>query len=230
MAGYADLAERARRSIRDESAEHAAVQGGLALARRAADAMVNGRPQAGEIGPEAVAWKHRVDAETARLRGDHDPQPWRAVYEAFGYGEPYRQAYAQWRRAEALLAGATGDARGADRAAAAELLRDATAIADKLDAAPLRSAVGKLARRGRILLDGGDGNGELPADTLTRREHAVLALVADGRTNRQIGAELFISEKTVSVHLSRVMAKLGAGNRTEAVSAAFARGLLTAGR
>ena len=48
----------------------------------------------------------------------------------------------------------------------------------------------------------------------------------DGRTNRQVGAELFISEKTVSVHLSRVMAKLGATSRTEAVSIAYTRGLL----
>jgi DNA-binding NarL/FixJ family response regulator len=54
----------------------------------------------------------------------------------------------------------------------------------------------------------------------------VLALVAAGRTNRQIGGELFISEKTVSVHLSRVMAKLGVASRTEAVSAAYTKGLL----
>jgi DNA-binding NarL/FixJ family response regulator len=55
--------------------------------------------------------------------------------------------------------------------------------------------------------------------------------VAGGRTNRQIGAELFISEKTVSVHLSRVMAKLGASSRTEAVTVAYERGLLApAGR
>ena len=54
-------------------------------------------------------------------------------------------------------------------------------------------------------------------------------LVAGGRTNRQVGAELFISEKTVSVHLSRVMAKLGAASRTEAVSVAYARGLLSPG-
>jgi DNA-binding CsgD family transcriptional regulator/tetratricopeptide (TPR) repeat protein len=237
VAGYADLAEQARRS-RDqtaEDAENAAVRAGLALARRAADAMVNGKPQAGEIGPEALAWKLRVDAETARLRGDHDPARWRAVHDAFGYGEPYRQAYASWRCAEALLAGGAAAVAGREQAAgpsgsreeAAEQLRAAAAIADRLGAAPLRAAVAKLARRGRILLA---GDGELPPDTLTQREHSVLTLVADGRTNRQIGQELFISEKTVSVHLSRVMAKLGAGSRTEAVSAAFARGLLAAGR
>jgi len=50
------------------------------------------------------------------------------------------------------------------------------------------------------------------------RVRGVLALVALGRTNRQVGTELFISEKTVSVHLSRIMAKLGATNRAEAVA------------
>jgi DNA-binding NarL/FixJ family response regulator len=64
-------------------------------------------------------------------------------------------------------------------------------------------------------------------DPLTPRERSVLTLVAGGRTNRQVGAELYISEKTVSVHLSRVMAKLGAASRTEAVSIAYARGLLS---
>jgi DNA-binding NarL/FixJ family response regulator len=55
----------------------------------------------------------------------------------------------------------------------------------------------------------------------------VLALMAQGRTNRQIGAELFISEKTASVHVSNILAKLGASGRTEAVAIAAARGLLT---
>jgi DNA-binding NarL/FixJ family response regulator len=54
----------------------------------------------------------------------------------------------------------------------------------------------------------------------------VLALVAFGRTNRQVGQELYISEKTVSVHLSRIMAKLGASRRAEAVATAYERGLL----
>ncbi|MBC8090761.1 MAG: helix-turn-helix transcriptional regulator, partial [Pseudonocardia sp.] len=63
-------------------------------------------------------------------------------------------------------------------------------------------------------------------DVLTPRERGVLEQVAHGHTNRQVGAVLFISEKTVSVHLSRVMAKLGASSRTEAVSIAYSRGLL----
>ena len=61
---------------------------------------------------------------------------------------------------------------------------------------------------------------------LTPREVEVLALMAQGRTNRQIGAELFISEKTASVHVSNILAKFGASGRTEAVALAAARGLL----
>ena len=61
---------------------------------------------------------------------------------------------------------------------------------------------------------------------LTPRERSVLELVAKGLTNRAVGAELFISEKTVSVHLTRVMAKLGATSRTEAVAVALSRGLI----
>jgi DNA-binding CsgD family transcriptional regulator len=53
-----------------------------------------------------------------------------------------------------------------------------------------------------------------------------MRLVADGLTNREIGARLFISEKTASVHVSNLMAKLGASGRAEAVSLAHRRGLL----
>ncbi len=53
----------------------------------------------------------------------------------------------------------------------------------------------------------------------------MLVLVAQGRTNREIGEDLFISEKTASVHVSNIMAKLGAANRTEAGAKAHALGL-----
>ena len=61
---------------------------------------------------------------------------------------------------------------------------------------------------------------------LTDREEEVLVLVAQGLTNRQIGERLYISAKTVSVHISNVLAKLGASGRAEAVSLAHQRGLL----
>jgi DNA-binding NarL/FixJ family response regulator len=53
-----------------------------------------------------------------------------------------------------------------------------------------------------------------------------LELVATGRSNREIAASLFISAKTVSVHISNLLAKLEAGSRTEAVAIARRRGLL----
>jgi DNA-binding NarL/FixJ family response regulator len=61
---------------------------------------------------------------------------------------------------------------------------------------------------------------------LTPREHEVLTLVATGRSNRDIAGQLFISAKTVSVHISNVLAKLEATSRTEAVAVARRRGLL----
>jgi DNA-binding CsgD family transcriptional regulator len=90
-----------------------------------------------------------------------------------------------------------------------------------------------LAQRGRIAL-------EAPADPavaepqvpsvaaslgLTRREAEVLALVAAGRTNRQIGQELFIAPKTAGVHVSRILAKLGVAGRGEAAAVAHRLGL-----
>ena len=63
-------------------------------------------------------------------------------------------------------------------------------------------------------------------DSAALRERDVLSLVAEGHTNREIGDRLFISEKTVSVHVSNAMAKLGALSRYEAAAAAERLGLL----
>ncbi|MEE6295923.1 response regulator transcription factor [Georgenia wangjunii] len=66
-----------------------------------------------------------------------------------------------------------------------------------------------------------------PAETpLSARELDVLRLVAAGRTNRQIGAALFIGEATVKAHLQHVFAKLGAADRAAAVAAGYRRELL----
>ena len=60
---------------------------------------------------------------------------------------------------------------------------------------------------------------------LTPRERQVLALVARGATNREIGAELYMAEKTASVHVSRILAKLDVRSRTEAAAVAHRNGL-----
>ncbi len=63
-------------------------------------------------------------------------------------------------------------------------------------------------------------------ETLTPRELEVLHLLARGRQNKEIAAELVISERTVKFHVSSIMGKLGAGNRTEAVTIAAQQGLI----
>jgi DNA-binding CsgD family transcriptional regulator len=105
---------------------------------------------------------------------------------------------------------------------AVEVAGRATVTASRLGAGPL---VGELRALGPVA--------PLPRseqsrrdETLTGREREVLALLALGRSNRDIGGQLYISVKTVSVHVSNLMAKLGAGGRTEAVAIARRRGLL----
>jgi DNA-binding CsgD family transcriptional regulator len=222
MAAHADLAAAGADPAR------AAEQARALLARTEVTAE-KGFPRGTRLGREGLAWLARARAELTRLTGP-DPAAWTAVVREFDYeegpeGVGYRQAYALLRRAEArLVAGPAGDP--AETGDPASDLAAARAAAGRLRAAPLLAAVDALAARAGVRLAGG-----LPApvaDLFTPRERAVLAEVARGRTNRQVGAALFISEKTVSVHLSRVMAKLGAGSRTEAVSVAHARGLLGA--
>jgi DNA-binding CsgD family transcriptional regulator len=176
----------------------------------------------GAMGVEAAAWLARVEAEAARLHGDAAPELWQAAVAAFGFGHVYEEARSRWRLAEALLA--TGDRDGA-----ADAARAAHAVAVRLGAAPLRGAVEALVRRGRlgVALPGAARVSEANV-VLTPREAEVLGLLAQGRTNRQVGKELFISEKTASVHVSNIIAKLGAHSRTEAVAIAAARGLLSA--
>ncbi|MGH2462201.1 MAG: response regulator transcription factor [Candidatus Limnocylindria bacterium] len=70
-----------------------------------------------------------------------------------------------------------------------------------------------------------DNGGQIGAD-LTPREREVLAMVAAGMTNREIGGALFISESTAGVHVSNLMAKLGVSTRTEATAVAYRAGLV----
>ena len=119
-----------------------------------------------------------------------------------------------------------------DRAAAAAPLREARERAAAMGAAPLLGEIDALARRARLDVSAPDAAGaeEAPASPadqlgLTPRELEVLLLVAAGRTNREIGAELFMSEKTASVHVSRILAKLGVGGRVEAAAVAHRLGL-----
>jgi DNA-binding CsgD family transcriptional regulator len=165
--------------------------------------------------PETICLEARMYAELTRLHGESDVETWRvAVAKAAAF--KYWQISARWRLAEALI----NDGR---RDEAVVELRTAHADAVHMGALPLGKAIEALAKRARIGIDGDEPDTE---DLFTPRERSVLELVAGGLTNRQVGERLYISEKTASVHLSRVMAKLGASSRTEAVSLAYERGLL----
>lgn len=215
LAALADDAARGRLTGVDVAL---AVRHGDGLLARARTTAERGRPRGGRLGPEGVAWLARAGAEHARLVGDADPETWRAATEAFGYGYRYEEARSRWRWAEALLG-------AGDRDGAGHQLRLAAQTAAQLGAEPLHRACVELARRGRLELPGA---GRPTADLLTAREAEVLALVAEGLSNRQIGERLFISGKTVSVHVSNLLAKLGVTGRTEAVAVAHRRGLLGA--
>jgi DNA-binding NarL/FixJ family response regulator len=65
-----------------------------------------------------------------------------------------------------------------------------------------------------------------PGSPLTARELEVLHIMADGTSNRAIAQRLYISERTVKFHVSSILSKLGAGNRTAAVAIARTRGLI----
>jgi DNA-binding NarL/FixJ family response regulator len=163
----------------------------------------------------------RAEAEHSRANGDNSPERWQGVVDAFGEGFVYETARARWRLAEAL-------AEDGDRDAAAAQWRLAAQAADLLGAAPLRTALADLGRRARIASaereHGASDRG--PLGGLTEREREVLALLAAGCSNREIGSELFISPKTVSVHVSNILGKLKAASRTEAAAIAHREGLI----
>ncbi len=176
----------------------------------------------GPLGIEAAAWLARVEAEWSRVEGSDAAQGvelWRESIAAFGYGHVYEQARGRWRLAEALLC-------AGDKRAAALEVRAAYDVAVRLGAHPLADALVALARRGRLAAGLPGAAAGSTASPLTPREREVVALLTRGRTNRQIGRELYISEKTASVHVSNILAKLGASGRTEAVGIAHRRGLV----
>jgi DNA-binding NarL/FixJ family response regulator len=128
------------------------------------------------------------------------------------------ELYAELRLAEVL-------AEIGDTASAEVELVAAHERARSIGAIPLADDMEALARRARLKLPG-IARVEVDAGSrLTGREREVLVLVSQGRTNREIADNLFISQKTASVHVSNILAKLGAANRAEAGAKARALGL-----
>jgi len=213
LGGLADEAERRRLAGRDVADLE---RRGDALLDRADETARHGRPRGGRLGPEGRAWLARAHAEHARLHGRDDVALWRSALDEFDYGYAYELTRTRARLAAALVA-------AGDRAGATAEATTALAAATTMGATPLAASVRDLARRARLDVPGVRAVG---SDVLTPREAEVLALVAQGLTNGQIGERLFISTKTASVHVSNLLAKLGASGRTEAVSVAHQRGLM----
>lgn len=173
----------------------------------------------GDWGPTAV-WRAVVEAELSGGSGD-DPRAWRVVLEQ-DLAPAHVPVYARYRLARALFA-------CGDRDAAASALLEASAGAESLGAGLLVGLVADLARRARIAVTPGAREGVDAGDepgVLTAHEVEVLRLVTLGRSNRQVGEELFISAKTASVHVSNILAKLGVSGRGEAAAVARETGLL----
>ncbi|MFC7278411.1 AAA family ATPase [Paractinoplanes rhizophilus] len=210
----ADEAERRRARGRADLAE--VLRHGTALRDRAGS-LWQGMGVRQKSFPEAAVDAAMGEAEFARLLGGEPyPEAWGEV--AAGWdrlARPYPAAYARWREAEELV-------RKRDQRAA-EVLRAAGETAERLDARALRREITALADRARIDLG---AQPAAPAEEpehpfhLTEREVQVLALLKEGRRNREIARALFISESTASVHVSNILAKLNAVNRVEAAAIA----------
>jgi ATP/maltotriose-dependent transcriptional regulator MalT len=218
----AEAAERARDLGDAAELEAAQMRAELGAARTAAAAEVTGRCL-------ERAYQATAEAHLARARDDDDAAE-RAAAAADAWDQlprPYQAAMCRLREAEAHAAHGERDAAGA---AAAKAL----ATAEELGSEWLAAEVAGLIARARLPTGatgddaagaGRDGNGTAPATPedpfgLTPRERQVLAMLAEGATNREIAASLFMAEKTASVHVSRILSKLGVRSRTEAAAVA----------
>ncbi|MFG1608365.1 AAA family ATPase [Actinoplanes sp. NPDC049265] len=147
----------------------------------------------------------------------HEPAHWReAVAEWRDDGQRYPLAAALLRLAEA-------EAGAGDRAEAGVAIEEAAEIAGALGAAPLLARAETLAQRLGLR---SSAPAQPATEILTAREREVLQLVAEGQSNGRIAERLYISPKTASVHVSRIIAKLNVANRVEAAAVAHRLGLL----
>jgi DNA-binding CsgD family transcriptional regulator/tetratricopeptide (TPR) repeat protein len=213
----ADAAVGARARRRPAEAQHwTAVTADLVAAAEAA------QPRPSLVLPPSAAALAVARAEQSRAAGRSDAQAWADA--AAGWqelGDTYQAGFALAREAECHLA----DRR---RARAAATLRDARRAAISVRAQHLLRAVEATAARARLPMDEGPPEPDARFH-LSARERDVLTLVAGGRTDRQIGAELFISHRTVERHVSNILAKLDAHTRSEIAAIAHRNGLVPAG-
>jgi DNA-binding NarL/FixJ family response regulator len=243
--------DAARASVRRALSDHAAAEIGRVAwplvwlgMRVEADRAAIARDRRDAEDPDARAWAEGLvrmaeglraptartqgyaalfEAERVRLAGEPGRDAWRAAEKAWrSAGEPQPLAYVLLRIGEAELA-------AANRAAAAEAVREAAELATRIGAEPLADEATIIAQRGRLSLEAEPSEDAAPEEPtpfgLTDRELEVLRLIAAGQTNREIGSTLYMSPKTASAHVSRILSKLGVSGRVEAAAVAHRLGL-----
>jgi ATP/maltotriose-dependent transcriptional regulator MalT len=215
----AEVAQRARDLGSEESEREA-----LARANRFAE-VIRAATEEDER-PVECALLAFAEAEHARARGEDDARLWAEAADRWHQLQrPYPEAIARWRQAQASLV-------RADRERARAPLAQADEIAGRLGAIWLKGEIDGLATRARLapLRVATESADEAPEAEeapfgLTPRELQVLELVSQGATNREIGERLYMAEKTASVHVSRILAKLDVRGRTEAAAVAHRHGI-----
>jgi DNA-binding CsgD family transcriptional regulator len=155
------------------------------------------------------------EAERARGAGTASSDRWRRTVDAFdALGAVPQRAYARVRLAEQMLT------ESAARSQAADTLNEAVSLLADVPRSPIRALADQVAHRARLhLAERPDNEIERRRQSrfgLTEREADVLRLLAEARTNREIGEALFISPKTASVHVTSIMRKLGVRRRADA--------------
>jgi DNA-binding CsgD family transcriptional regulator len=225
MRGCADLAEAAaarRDPIAAEEANVLREELVQSLARMESDPFAE-HPFFANGSAHGADWRAELRRSLqldTRVEWNHAAQRWDELR------RPHRAAYSRWRQAEALL-------HNGQRPEASTALRTAWSQAGQHQ--PLRAAIENLARMARIdLTQSRPGSikldlAEPPPPSpyhLTRRELDVLRLLVDGLTNAQIGRRLYMSPKTVSVHVTAILRKLQATNRVHAAAIAQRSGII----
>ena len=159
-------------------------------------------------------------AEAARVTASDSADQWRTAADGWQrHNEPHSHAYCLFRLAAERL-------RCQARTAAAQAVGESLRLAQSLGAAPLEQDIRRLATVGDLPIEltaPRIPRTSAPPDPrgLTPREQQVLELLATGATNRKVARALQISERTASVHVSNILNKLGAKNRTEAARMAL---------
>lgn len=207
----------------DHQAAAEAVERAEELVARAEAASARITALAGDVPPSVRAWEAMARARLADTVGEPDPAAWAYAVECCVLGGfPFLVMQARMSAAGAALA--VGD-RELASSQVARLLDEASAHGYE----PQLVAARELAERARLRT--GEKAAPGAQDTagrvgLTDREVQVLALVAEGMTNKEIGERLFLSPKTVSVHITNLLRKLDVPGRRDAARLARRLGIV----